>query len=167
VSGERVRRGDRLYLEVKTREPLHVYVLNLDQTGSAYLLFPLPETQAENPLSAGVAHRLPGDPAWDYDSWEVSSAGGRESFIVVAAREPLDGLEQILARLEPATPAGPQEVGAEMLEALRGIAKLSRTGGTESVRGEAGEIAEALRALTSSPLSREQVAVREIVLDNP
>jgi hypothetical protein len=166
-AGDRVRPGDRLYLEVRPREPVHVYVVNLDEAGRGYLLFPLPEAQAENPLRPGAVHRLPGDSTSDYDTWEVTSAGGRESFLVVAARRPLDVLEDAVAGLPRATPAGPPEVGAAMLEALRGIGRLSRAGSAAAGSAEAAAVAEALATLTSSPASRELIVVREIVLDNP
>ena len=56
-----VRPGDKLSLEVRASTPTHVYVVNEDDHGEAYLLFPLPGQKITNPLPAGSPTRLPGD----------------------------------------------------------------------------------------------------------
>lgn len=85
-SGGTVAPGDRLFLEVESAEPVHVYVLNEDDQGHRFVLFPLAGLNSTNPLSGGVRHRLPGRRSGVPQAWEVSSAGGREAFLVVAAR---------------------------------------------------------------------------------
>ncbi len=167
TTGERVQPGDRMFLEVKNAVPIHVYVINLDREGHGYVLFPIPGAQVGNPLPPGASHRLPGDTTWEYDSWEVSSAGGRETFLVVASRRPLERLESALALLRPATAEGPQELGESLSESLRGVGILSRTGTPDGASRGAAAVSAALRALTSSPLSRQDLFVQEIVLENP
>ena len=60
ASGARVARGDRLSLQVTSSVPTYVYVVNEDDRGESYLLFPLPGLQAVNPLTAGTRHEIPG-----------------------------------------------------------------------------------------------------------
>ena len=50
VSGGGVTPGDRLFLEVESGEPVHVYVLNEDDKGNRYVLFPLAGLDSSNPL---------------------------------------------------------------------------------------------------------------------
>jgi serine/threonine protein kinase len=146
----RVRPGDRLFLEVEATRAVHVYVVNQDERGESYLLFPLPGQAVRNPLAGGQVHRLPG--AVD---WEVTSAGGREHFLVVASPEPLDALQRVFERLPAPRVGGPAATAAplsnETIGQLRGIGGLSlrekpgtstdllqsaaQLGGAESVKG--------------------------------
>jgi serine/threonine protein kinase len=146
----RVRPGDRLFLEIEASRAVHVYVVNQDERGESYLLFPLPGQAIRNPLAGGQLHRLPG--AVD---WEVTSAGGREHFLVVASPQPLDALQRVFERL-PAPRVGgpaakPEPLSSETIGQLRGIGGLSprdkpgvsgdllqsaaHLGGVESVKG--------------------------------
>ncbi|MBZ0270052.1 protein kinase [bacterium] len=95
--GEDLRVGDAFHLEVEADDDLNVYVLSEDETGTAVVLFPLQED--DNPLPGGVRHRLPGL----VEQWEVSSAGGEERLVVVAAAEPLRDFARVLASLPHAT----------------------------------------------------------------
>ena len=97
--GTRVAPGDRLSLQVRTSVPAHVYVVNEDEQGEGYLLFPLPGQSVTNPLPAGQMHRLPGAQAGERLSWQVTSAGGREHFIIFANTTPLSSFEQLFAGL--------------------------------------------------------------------
>ncbi|MBI4603035.1 MAG: protein kinase [Planctomycetes bacterium] len=126
AEGDRVAPGSALYLELRPRERAHVYVLGEDQKGEVHVLFPLRGGDLANPLPAGLAHRLPGRDL----SWEVSSEGGRERLLVVAAAEPQPVLEEAARRERLAGPepgAGyPVLSGEEVAEALRGIGKVTR-----------------------------------------
>ena len=165
-SGAGVTPGDRLFLEVEAPEPLHVYVLNEDDRGNRYVLFPLDGLDADNPLSAGARHRLPGRRGGVAQSWEVSSAGGREAFLVVASRRALPELERDLASFEAADPtrqpeanvAGPDESGQ------RGI------GGLTPATGAAGR-ARSLDLLAARIAERQQTErglwLRQLELFNP
>ena len=128
ASGDAVRPGDRLYLTVSCREPVHLFVLNEDHAGSAFVLFPLPGVEPTNPLRAGVRHRLPGQAADIVQDWVVTSAGGEERFLIVASRRPLPEFDRELAGL-PTAAAGravePVPAGGELMAALRGIGGLT------------------------------------------
>lgn len=159
VAGDRLETGDRIYLTLESEVPVHLYVINRDQAGESAVLFPVPGAQWSNPLPPGVVHRLPGSQDWRYDSWEVSSSGGRESFTVVAALEPLARLESALALLDTAVPRDP---------ILRGQAA-GEPGPQTDPETDPAQAAAALTAALDA-LRQESgalVVVREIVLENP
>ena len=52
--------GDWLSLEFEASEDLYLYVINEDEEGHAFALFPLPDLDLKNPLPAGKRHELPG-----------------------------------------------------------------------------------------------------------
>ena len=154
ATGDAVRPGDRLYLRVMTDEEVHLYVINRDLAGDSYLLFPIEDAQWTNPLPAASTYRIPGETSWTYDSWEVSSAGGKESFYVVASRAPLHALESALALLQAATP-GPSAVRGD-----------DPDGDTVKQAEANAAIDAALDGLTASGDPEDHV-IRTIVLDNP
>jgi hypothetical protein len=128
-SGNRVAPGDELYLELEASVPLHVYVVNQDERGEAYLLFPLPAGPVRNPLASGRPHRIPAD-----RNWVVTSAGGREHFLVLASQNPLEEVQALLGAL-PAPRVG-REVSyalpAGVVERLRGVGGLKPTSPPQS-----------------------------------
>jgi hypothetical protein len=122
--GDRVAPGDGLALRFQANEPVHVYVLDEDATGEVYVLFPAPGVELANPLAPGVLHRLPGTKEGRDMRWLVTSAGGKETVIVIATREPFTALEQEIASFPRANadrPVVDQRVGEGALETLRGI----------------------------------------------
>jgi serine/threonine-protein kinase len=99
---DRLARRDRLSFHVQVSEPTYVYVINEDERGESYLLFPLPGQSLSNPLPPGQSHRLPGkDQRQQPLSWEVSSQGGREHFLLVASRERSAAFEKVISTLPP------------------------------------------------------------------
>jgi len=102
-SGAHVKTGDRLYMQVETSIPTHVFVVNEDDRGSGFLLFPLPEQRGLNPLPAGSSHSLPHLRETDEKYFVVSSAGGREHFLVFVSPEPINAFAQVFAILPPPT----------------------------------------------------------------
>lgn len=164
TGGETIRPGDRLYLTLESDEPVHLYMINRDEAGVESLLFPVAEAQWSNPLQPGAARRIPGETTWDYDSWEVSSAGGRDSFIIVASRAPIARLETVLDQIASAAPQGSDEH-------LRGGE--GRPGDSELPGGKAdgvdasAALSETLRALSSASGRDTDLLVREIFLENP
>ena len=155
----RVRPGDRLFLEIEATRSLHLYVVNQDERGESYLLFPLPGQALKNPLAAGTTHRLPGRV-----DWEVTSAGGREHFLVVASPEPLMALEKVFTQL-PAPQIGgpaPAALSREAIGQLRGIGGLSP-------RATAGAATDLLRSAAALG-GHETVKgpwMRQFTLENP
>jgi hypothetical protein len=90
--GGAVRVGDVLALELKLDRPSHVYVVNEDEAGARYQLFPVADSELSNPLPAGTI-RLPGKVAGRPLQWRVTSAGGWERFYVVIAGHALPELQ--------------------------------------------------------------------------
>jgi tRNA A-37 threonylcarbamoyl transferase component Bud32 len=106
--GAELRIGDRIGLSLSSNRRTWAYVLNEDQSGALHVLFPLASLAQANPLPADAATRLPGQQGDRALSWEVSSSGGREEFLVILADHPLQGLEHRLAGYAAATSESPQ-----------------------------------------------------------
>ncbi|HET9251354.1 MAG TPA: serine/threonine-protein kinase [Candidatus Eisenbacteria bacterium] len=105
-SGDEIRPGDGVFLEVRSDEPVWTYVINRDQAGSVFVLHPLPGFDRPNPLAPLKSHRLPGQHKGVTVSWRVSSAGGDEEFILVAMRKYRADLEMAVNVLPHAIPPG-------------------------------------------------------------
>lgn len=165
--GASVAPGDRLSLQITASTPLHVFVVNEDDQGESYLLFPLPGQGLTNPLPANERHRLPGRQVGDPVYWQVTSTGGREHFLVFASPEPPTALARLLESLpRPAldTPVSAQRLPDEALLTLRGVGGL--------VQKPATTATPRLADLTAAALvnGREEVRgiwVRELTLQNP
>lgn len=122
--GDRVALGDGLYLELECDEAVYVYVMNEDEHGEAFVLFPTPGLDLPNPLAAHTLHRLPGTRGGRPFDWQVTSEGGSETVIVVASRAPIGALERGLRELPPASPDRPVTFGrldTSGVDFLRGI----------------------------------------------
>jgi len=122
-----VQPGDRLFLQVQASTPTHVYVVNEDDRGESFLLFPLPGQTLTNPLPAGAPTRLPGDRDGTMLYWQVTSAGGREHFLIFASPEPMPAFERMFAALpRPAlqAPVLSAPLSRDVLGLLRGVGGL-------------------------------------------
>jgi hypothetical protein len=128
-SDVRLARGDLLSFHVQVSEPTYVYVINEDERGESYLLFPLPGQSLSNPLPPGQSHRLPGkDRRQEPLSWEVSSRGGREHFLLVASRERSAGFEKVISTLPPPVLNRPRlsaPLSPDALSTLRSVGGLA------------------------------------------
>jgi eukaryotic-like serine/threonine-protein kinase len=58
--GDRVAPGDKLFAQLRVSAPTYVYIVNEDDRGESFLLFPLPGQAADNPISPGGPTRVPG-----------------------------------------------------------------------------------------------------------
>src|SRR5262249_11750689 len=58
--GAHVAPGAEIFAEIHASVPTYVYVVNEDEQGETYLLFPLPGHTIGNPLPADTVTRLPG-----------------------------------------------------------------------------------------------------------
>lgn len=165
--GARVAIGDELSLRVTVSRPVYAYVVNEDDRGASYLLFPLPGQQLRNPLAADVRHEMPGVVDGEHLRWKVNSAGGLEHFVIVVSPEPP---APRLARLFASLPQ--PALGAPLLSH-----QLSPDE-TVSLRGVGGLVARQLdprRRLSeefTNPLAeREEMAsgvwARHFTLENP
>ncbi|MEZ5063471.1 MAG: serine/threonine-protein kinase [bacterium] len=164
---DRITVGDSLSLSYAASESTWVYVMNEDERGEAYLLFPLPGLDARNPLPPGTTHALPGASGGHPIGWRVTSPGDREHLLVVASRKRLDALEARLLDLERATgdrlPTFPR-LDEAARDALRGVGGLTRP--TQAGGGRASALA---RFAEPWPDSSETVTgpwIRQLELRN-
>ena len=164
----RLAPGDKLYLQIETSVPAHVYVVNEDDRGESYLLFPLPGQQPSNPLPAGVTHRLPGVQSGQEMYWQVTSAGGREHFLMFVSPEKLPALEQMFAALpQPKAnqPVLSARLSNEAVGVLRGIGGLAAA---PSVAGQAPRLTGQFPTpLSSGAETARGLWVRQITFENP
>ena len=169
-AGSRVQPGDKLFLTIEASRNVFVYVVNQDDTGAMFVLFPLSGHQPANPVAGGGSHRLPGKNAEGEDSyWVVSSAGGRERVSVFVTPERPTMFEQILDRMPRAAEARAvvyTPVSADDLKTLRGVGGLASgpsPSGVAAVDAPFGGLAP----LPDGPESTSGLWEREIVLLNP
>ena len=164
--GAKLLPHETLSLQVELSAPAYVYVVNEDEKGESYLLFPIPGLALRNPLPPGQRHRLPG--MWDGElvSWQVTSVGGTEHFLIVASPQPSREFEEMFASLplpsfgKPAVKLSNEGVG--LLRSVGGLA-------ASPARGD-----RQLRMLPefSTPLapSEERVRgvwIRQAMFENP
>lgn len=168
AAGDRIAPGDWLSLEFKASKPMWVYVLNEDDRGETFLLFPQPLFDLANPVASESTLVLPGPVGGQENAWRVTSRGGREHFLVVASPEPVADIEAELQRLPDARPGRPiryAAVAPATVERLRGVGGVTplpqdaaprRTGAFERFQGLAGR-----ETVTQG------VWMRKITLENP
>ncbi len=174
ASGAAVAPGDHLQLELEVAEPVHVYVLNEDQKGELYLLFPLAGLDRGNPLAplaplapGGAAESivLPGALLGAEQDWQVTSAGGVERFLVVASRGPNAELEARLGVLERAAPGRALRLDGTVAEAVRGVGGLEPAPASPSRPGEgSGSALDRLERLLGG---RDDLRLIRLELANP
>ena len=168
--GDRVGPGDRLSLELRTSASTYAYVINEDERGEAYLLFPQPAFDLHNPLPADSSLVLPGRIGGRENAWTVTSRGGREHFLIVVSPEPVAELERDLASLPAPEPGRSIEyaaVGAASMERLRGAGGLSEVSSPVSPTPAARSVIDRFRALAGREDDVHGLWVRQIVLENP
>lgn len=163
--------GDQLFMEVQTDEKVHVYVINEDTEGAFFVLFPLPDLDTSNPLAASNTHRLPGRRNGAVQDWQVTTAGGTETFMVIASREPLDHLE---ADLNDAPAAAHQTSGetTHRVDLTNNVGLTRGVGGIiEAHNAAEGEVFSRLDTLYKQLREQQQndhdVWVTRFVLANP
>jgi len=148
-AGDRIAPGDALFMRLRVTSPTYVYVVNEDDAGDAYLLFPLPGHATENPLAAGTLVRVPGVPDQEI-SWQVTSRGGREHFLFFASPERLQGFEEVFASLPKPTFGAPvisAKISPQSILKLRSVGGLVATGPAPASKG--------LAAIFTTPLAPE------------
>jgi serine/threonine protein kinase len=167
--GARVAPGELLSLQIRSSVPSWVYVVNEDEKGDSFLLFPLPGQQLTNPLPPGQLHEVPGVVNRERVHWQVSSAGGREHFLVfVTPEEPSPAFERMFAGL-PRPEAGAvvtsHPLNSDLITALRGVGGLAKT------PAKPGEVARLSREyavpLPASAETARGVWIRQLTLENP
>ena len=166
-AGGRVEPGDQLSIVLQGNDSMHTYVFNKDVAGKAYVLFPIPGVSPKNPLSAGVRYRLPGQMGDSILYWTVTSVGGRESIVAIAARAPLVEVEQLITQVPTASTDRPVQHGTESSRPrdLRGIGGLV-TRGTVSEETRR-KLDETIRVLAERAKAKGDVWVWETEFENP
>lgn len=170
TNGDLVAPGDRLSLQWRATCTAWVYVLNADDHGEAYLLFPQPRFDLRNPLPADSTLVLPGPMNGRDIAWTVTSAGGRESFLIVVSPQPVPELEAGPAGFAAPAADRPIEyaaVGAGVIERLRGVGGLAPSPSSPAVVDSNRGTLNRFRALAGRESGVTGVWVREIVLRNP
>jgi len=97
--GATLEPGDALSMQVQTSIPMYFYVINEDERGRSFLLFPLPGQTLQNPLPPGQRHRLPAMQNGELISWQVTTTGLREHFLIVASPERSTTFDELFATL--------------------------------------------------------------------
>jgi Domain of unknown function (DUF4384) len=117
-------KGDDLKVRFEVNVPCYVYAVWVDATAWATPLFPEgPGYAFENPVQPHKSYGLPGGDDWFY----LDDYRGVETVYVVASREPLADLEQVLGELHGKERAFRQDVERPTLldepgEVTRGLA---------------------------------------------
>lgn len=165
--GSQLAVGDHLYLEIEPLDTVSVYVLDEDRSGQVVVMFPLVNVDAANPVAGGATRRLPGTVRGRAFDWQVTSAGGHETFLIVASRRPLPAIEQEVAALEHASTGHDVTYAAlppSAMDDLRGVAGMVPA--PQEPPAAAGGRLEALaKRLSRAP--RSEVWVRLIRARNP
>jgi serine/threonine protein kinase len=170
LAGDRVAPGDRLAFSYRSTVPSWVYVLDSDEKGESYLLFPQPLFDRKNPLPADSTIRLPGTRAGRESAWTVTSRGGREHLLVVASPRPLPELEAQLSQLPAPSPDRPvvyARLGPAILDHLRGIGGVADAVHGPAAPAEEPPVFEHIRVLAGQEQGVSGVWVRQVVLENP
>jgi serine/threonine protein kinase len=97
-AGDRVAPGDELFMKLNVSAPTFLYVVNEDDRGDSFLLFPLPGQAVANPIRSEAPIRIPGT-GDEQINWVLTSVGEREHFIVFASPERMQAFEEIFAML--------------------------------------------------------------------
>ena len=111
---------------------------------------------------------MPGERGRDELDWLVTSAEGRETFLVVLGRRAFAPLEQAVAALPQASGAsGPQyaSLGDNDLRRLRGVTRMVR-GPVPAPSSDPGRLGELARSL-GSHADAGDLWVRLVQVDNP
>jgi hypothetical protein len=158
--GSRLSPGDELFLRFRASVPVTLYVVNEDDAGQAYLLYPLPGAPRRT-VPAGELVTLPGD-----RRWQVTSAGGREHFLFFASPSPIDSLEQAFGALKTPVEGAPVLAAAiprSSVDRLRGVGGL-----TPSARSDRAGLAGLFTAPLLERTERvDGLWVRKVTLENP
>jgi serine/threonine protein kinase len=167
-TGDRVHPGDQLSLDVHSSQPVWVYVLDGDERGETYLLFPQPLFDRGNPIAPDSMVRLPGNVGGRESAWTVTSRGGREHVLIVASPHPVPELESALASLPAPRPDRPVDyarIESGQLERLRGMGGVSPL--PTDTRHAPAPLFERIRALAGRESDVHGTWVRQVTLENP
>jgi hypothetical protein len=168
-TGARVAEGDELSLRIQSSVPVYAWVVNEDDRGESYLLFPLPEQQLANPLPPGTRHEIPGMVGGERIRWKVSSAGGREHFLVfVSPDAPTPVFQRMFAAMAAPSfdrSAAAQQMTSELVGALRGVGGLTKAPPATTANQRLSD--DFAVPLPEAEEGAKGVWVRQLTLENP
>jgi hypothetical protein len=148
--------------------PIYAYVVNEDERGNSFLLFPLPGQALGNPLPAGVRHEIPGRVNGEPLRWVVDTAGGREHFLVfVTPNAPTPAFERMFAALRRPSLGAPvlaAPLTGDLVGALRGVGGLAKAPPAPATPSLSGQFTTALPEKGETATG---VWVRQLTLENP
>ncbi|HEX9639802.1 MAG TPA: serine/threonine-protein kinase [Candidatus Krumholzibacteria bacterium] len=121
-AGATLAPNDHLSMSLRSDADAYVYVLNEDRFGELFVLFPIEGVSLQNPLRRGTDYLLPGESNGRPQDWIVTSAGGHETFLAIASKEPLGDLEERIARWNQASRDGRR---AAPSTDLRGVGRIA------------------------------------------
>ena len=165
--GSRVRPGDELFAVIDASKRVFVYIINRDETGESFLLFPLSGFSPFKPLRNEKVVRLPGTRDGQQHYWQVHSVGGQEHFFVYVSPTRLVDFEQQLAdlpRAEVGRSVSSLPLPAAALAVLRGVGGLSAAASPQTPIGT--ELVD-LQPLSDRNESAEGVWARRVSFQNP
>jgi len=178
VPGARIRQGDSLFMEMEASAPVYVYILNEDEAGEVWTLFPWPGISTlQNPLPPDRLHELPGPRAANLQDagrqnrWGISSSHGEEHILVVASPERVMEIEaELLSVPRPQLAAqgghvqlSPETVSKIKTRGLGGIAVSQKP--VAAVEGSG--TMERLKTLADGTENVSGLWMRQIDLENP
>ena len=143
-------------------------VLNEDDRGEIYLLFPQPLFDLANPLPADSTAVLPGPIRGRENAWTVTSRGGHENFLIVASPDPVAEIESQLGQLPPVEPGRPVRyvaVGPAVVEHLRGVGGVSAPPAGPAPKPSG--LFDRFQALAGQETVTRGIWARRITLENP
>jgi hypothetical protein len=149
--------------------PAHVYVVNEDEAGQSFLLFPLPGQTPTNPLAPGERHRLPGTQDGQRYYWQVTSPGKREHFLIFASPERSAAFELMSASLprprlnQPVVQSA--HLSVEQIGVMRAVGGL--TASPVGVDQQLRQNPAFDTPLTGDEETARGVWVRQVTLENP
>jgi serine/threonine-protein kinase len=159
----RVAPGDELFLKLQASVPLHVYVVNEDEKGAAFLLFPMAGDGLVNPLPAGQPLTLPKS-----TRWQIDSPGEQEHFLVFASPEPLDSLQEEFKKLPTpklGAPVRSASLPSSAVERLRSVGGLTPAPAAPNSRARLAPVFQA--PLTDAREQAHGLWVRQLTVANP
>jgi eukaryotic-like serine/threonine-protein kinase len=167
VQGTRLALSERVSMAVDVSTPAYIYVVNEDERGNSYLLFPLPGREPVNPLPAG-RHRLPGMLADEKLYWQVTTAGGREHFVVIASPSRSAMFERMFATLPSPVlnqPVSYPKLSTDALGVLRSVGGLAVA--PAHSREQLRTTPEFAIPLTGTEETVQGVWIRQAMFENP
>jgi len=119
--GAKIAVGDHLFMKLSGSDSMFVYVVDEDDAGTIFVLFPNPSLSPTNPLAPSLDHRLPERMGGKIADWIVTSSGGKETITVIANRRSVPELEHEIDRLPKASADRPIQYADVKPSAFRGI----------------------------------------------